>query len=181
MGIEAFALQNHTAKLPAASRTVSESIPYKMRSVSYRPYGGRSNNIWIFPSLLFLDVLNSQQIRLRPIYAVDTRSLPAGTAFVIRGGRDGCGGWRRRGRAVRSVGRAPCRAGGWGRWCSWGSLVRWGRLKGFRRPSFCISNTKDVSISGKGQGQMTEWKWKIVGCLIDRNWLDDAWWHEIKK
>ncbi|WP_210399673.1 hypothetical protein, partial [Neisseria sp. HMSC074B07] len=45
MGIEAFALQNHTAKLPAASRTVSESIPYKMRSVSYRPYDGHSNNI----------------------------------------------------------------------------------------------------------------------------------------
>ena len=128
-----------------------------MRSVSYRPYGGHSNNIWIFPSLLFLYVLNSQQIRLRPIYAVDTRSLPAGTAFAIRGGRDGCGGWSRRGRAVRSAGRAPCRAGGWGRWCSWGSLVGWGRLKGFRRPSFCISNTKNVSISGKGQGQITEW------------------------
>jgi hypothetical protein len=45
MGIVFFSLQNHTAKLPAASRTVSESIPYKIRSVSYRPYDGRSNNI----------------------------------------------------------------------------------------------------------------------------------------
>ena len=150
MGIEAFPLQNHTAKLPAASRTVSESIPYKMRSVSYRPYGGRSNNIWIFPSLLFLDVFNSQQTRLRPIYAVDTRSLPAGTAFI-----SGLNLNQDKATKPQTVQIVRNRF----TWCfsTLENRSLWAKARQRRTGLKLIHYTKDVSISGKGQGQMTEW------------------------
>ena len=69
-------------------------------------YSGKVSRIFLINLFGTKNPYNFKSLLFKP------KSLPMGTAFAIRGGRDGCGGWRRRGRAVRSEGRVPCRAGG---------------------------------------------------------------------